>query len=211
MHATEADILLYLENKLDAKSAEQMKRHFSKCHHCREQLVVILRLPSVIESGDVPLIDASILAQAQQLGATKWPVLFSFNLSPFGKLALATLVFMAVGASYYFLRQPSLPSRFRDRAPVPYTFLMFPSEGAMVKQPRPMLSWSAMKNSVGYKITLYRRNGTALWEGTSNDSSFLLPPEVVLQPGKTYLWRVESFFPDRSNYESKLNAFVYSP
>lgn len=212
MHATEADIVLYLEDKLSVGEAERMKRHFSECHDCREQLVVILRLPSVIESAEAPPLDGRILAEAEKLIASSTrPALLSFSDSMAGRFAIAAMVLLAVGVSYYALRERSLPSRFRDRAAVLPTLLVVPPDGAMLKQTRPTLSWSTMKNSVGYRITLYRENGTALWEGASNDSTILVPPEVALQTGKTYLWRVESFFPDRSIYESKLNAFVYSP
>lgn len=211
MHATEADILLYLENKLSPETTEEMKGHFSQCHRCREQLVVILRLPSVIESPDYHQIDGSVLARAQQLGAPTRGALLRFSLSPFGKLAFATLVFAAVGVSYFFLAEPPTASRFRDSAPVPIAFSMHPSEGAVVTQRSAPFSWSSMKNAVGYQISLYRENGTPLWQGTSKDTFLVLPEEVDFQPGKIYLWRIETFFPDRSTYESKLNAFVYSP
>jgi hypothetical protein len=211
MHATEANILLYLENKLSPGNTEEMKEHFSQCHQCREQLVAILRLPSVIGSPDVHRIDGSVLARAQQLGAPRRSTPFRFSLSPFGKLALATLVFVSAGIAYFFLEEPPTPSRFRDRAPAPLAFSMLPSEGAMVTQRSETFRWSAMKNALGYQVALYRENGTPLWQGTSKDTLLVLPEEVVLQPGKIYLWRVETFFPDQSNYVSKLNTFVYSP
>ena len=211
MHATEANILLYLENKLSAASSEEMKWHFSVCHQCREELVALLRLPAVIESGEAPSLDPQVYARAQQLGAPKRSTLFRFGMSPFGKLALATLVFVTAGITYFLLEQAPAPSRFRDRAPVPLAFSMHPSEGAVVTERTATFNWSAMKNALGYQIALYRENGTPLWQGASKDTFFVLPEEVVLQPGKIYLWRVETFFPDRSNYESRLNTFVYSP
>lgn len=211
MHATEANILLYLENKLSPGNTEEMKGHFSHCHQCREQLVAILRLPAIMESGQAPPLDPHVYARAQQLGATTRSALLRFRLPPFGKLALAALAFIAAGVSYFFLAEPTPPSRFRDRAPVPLVFSMHPSEGAVVTQRTATFRWSAMKNAVGYQIAVYRENGTPLWQGTSKDTLLVLPEEVVLQPGKIYLWRVGTFFPDRSNYESKLNTFVYSP
>ena len=211
MHAKETDILLYLENKLSAASSEEMKSHFSVCDQCREELVAILRLPAVIESGEAPPLDPRVHARAQQLVAPKRSSLLRFSMSPFGKLSFATLVLIAAGVTYFFVAESPPQSRFRDRAPVPLAFSMHPSEGAVVKQTPAMFSWSRMRNSVGYSIALYRENGTMLWQGTSKDTTFVLPAEVALQPGKTYLWKVEGFFPDRSNYESRLNAFVYSP
>ena len=211
MHASEAHILLYLESKLSASSSEEMKRHFSECGQCRDQLVALLRLPSVIESGEAPTLDPQVYARALQLGARKRPTLFRFSMPTVGKLALAALAFIAAGISYFFLAEPPTPSRFRDRAPATHAFTMHPLEGGVVKQSIPTFSWSVMKNSIGYQITLYRDNGTMLWQGTSKDTSLVFPADVALQRGKTYLWRVETFFPDRSNYESKLNAFVYSP
>ena len=107
MHATEADILLYLENKLSPENTEEMKGHFSHCHQCREQLVAILRLPSVIESPDVHRIEGRVLAQAQQLGASTKRALIRFSFSPFGKLALAAMVFLALryrkGAPFFLI------------------------------------------------------------------------------------------------------------
>ena len=211
MHTTEADILLYLENKLNAASAEEIKTHFSICGHCREQLVAILRLPAVIESGEAPPLDTEVYARALKLGAQKRSTLFRFSLPPLGKLALAALAFIAAGISYFFLTQTPTPSRFRDRAPATQAFTMHPPEGGVVKQSIPTFSWSAMKNSVGYQLTLYRDNGTMLWQGTSRDTSLISPADIALLRGKTYLWKVAAFYPDRSNYESKLNAFVYSP
>lgn len=211
MHATEADILLYLENKLSAANSEVMKTHFSECDKCREELVALLRLPAIIESGETPLLDPHVYARAQAMGAPRRRPFFGLRLPASGKLALAALVFVAAGVTYFFLAESPPPSRFRDRAPVQVNFSMHPSEGAVVKQSVPTFIWSGMKNSIGYQVVLYRENGTMLWQGTSRDTSLALPSDVVLQQGKTYLWRVETFFPDQSNYESKLNAFLYSP
>ncbi|MEX1140069.1 MAG: hypothetical protein WEB33_09735 [Bacteroidota bacterium] len=211
MHASEAEILLYLEDKLNAESIERMKNHFSECARCREQLVILLRLPLVLDSVEVPGIDDRVLAKAREIKIPQRPILLNVVRSPYGRLVLAVVVVAVTGVSYFLLEQPLEPSRFRDRTAVPHVFSVHPPEGGTVQDPSPRFSWSPVKRSVGYVVTVYHENGTILWQGTSTDTLSILPVDVVLERGKTYLWKIESFLPDGSTYESRLNAFRSSP
>jgi hypothetical protein len=69
--------------------------------------------------------------------------------------------------------------------------------------------WSSVPNADRYRLTLFDRHGTVLWEAQLQDTTITLPPSVHLVPS-TYVWRVEA----RAGWDrwvaSPLTAFVLS-
>jgi hypothetical protein len=43
-----------------------------------------------------------------------------------------------------------------------------------------------------YRITVLAQNGEPLWSQETSDTSVTLPAAVVLEPGRTYFWRVDA-------------------
>jgi hypothetical protein len=118
---------------------------------------------------------------------------------------------VAVAAAAVLLIPPSAPVQFRSiDAPLP-TLSLFPADRAVVTDLRPQFRWTPFATSSVYRFTLLDANGVTVWSHDLRDTIVLLPSTLVLSPGTTYLWRVETFLADRSLERSTLHAFTYTP
>lgn len=55
-----------------------------------------------------------------------------------------------------------------------------------------VLRWAAVAEADRYRVTLFREDGTVLYEAEASDTVTLLPDTVPLDRGASYLWRVEA-------------------
>lgn len=209
MHLSEAEILLYLENKIEAGKRATVEEHVGGCAACAEQFAVLARLPELLEQ-DVPLtLDSATRQRAESLvqAKTNWGDIFSIFFRP--RIALALVAIAAVGVTAYFALQQPQPSTFRESTSRAALELLSPKDGAAVDEHPVSFKWKS--TSSPYIFSLYDDRGVVLWRKQTPDTMMTLPNEVELQQGKTYFWGVESSFSQQGVERSTLHAFTYHP
>jgi hypothetical protein len=92
------------------------------------------------------------------------------------------------------IRTAGAPSgRVRDREE-PVTLISAPSPlqpaGSVTRVDS--MSWRAVPRAHQYRVILFARNGSTVWEGQTGDTVVAVPPSISLVPGATYFWKVEA-------------------
>jgi hypothetical protein len=212
MHTDPNQVLLYLEGKLADHERKAVEAHIAHCRRCATQFADLARLPRILdqpvpfEIGDTTFRTAvEIVARGKRRG-------FMFRLfAPPFRIALAGAAIVIIVVSTYLLLPRQEPSRFRSEEVEPSSNLtLFPSDGAVVHERRPIFRWTSIGTSSVYRFSLMDETGAIIWENDPRDTSVTLPGSLVLQSGKTYLWRVETFFADKTLDRSALHAFTYA-
>lgn len=87
---------------------------------------------------------------------------------------------------------------------------LVPISGAVVLNNRPILSWPAIADASGYRLTMMKEDGRALWTASTKSTTFVYmekyPP---LDYQADFRWRVESLLKDgsaRQEFESFLSV-----
>jgi hypothetical protein len=52
--------------------------------------------------------------------------------------------------------------------------------------------WSNVPHADRYRLTLYDRNATVVWEAEGSDTAMVTPPSITLDGRAVYLWRVQA-------------------
>lgn len=213
MHVVETDILLYIENRLPREGRQKLEAHVGRCDECAKQFASLARLPYALKESVPFELDESVLQKAVDIVGGKQSVRswnFRFFNSPF-RAAFAGLSILAVVLTTYLLVPRHVPSQFRSTETATPMLRLFPSDGAKVGDTHPVFRWSSAVKSSAYKFSLMDENGVIVWIWDVRDTAVSLPSTVVLIPGKTYLWRVESFLADKTLERSALHVFTYAP
>jgi len=213
VHVTESDILLYVEDKLPAEDRQNLEQHVGRCNDCARQFATLVRLPHVLKESIPIRVDRATLNEAAALvGSEKQTSGWTFRAFAYPlRTGLAGVSVAVIALTVYLLIPRPEPAQFRSTDSSVPMLKLFPPDGATMSEPRPEFHWSSVARSAVYKFSLMDQNGVSVWNWDVRDTSLLLPSTVVLLPGKTYLWRVESFLADRSLERSALHVFTYAP
>mgnify|MGYP000170982352 CR=1 FL=1 len=213
MHLTEAEIILYIENKLGVDERTRIETHIGGCAACASQFAAIAQIPSIL-SKDVPLhVDRKTRQRVMQLVQSerrKFLRLFDF-LNPPARFALAGLAAAAILATsyiYFFTKHHPVPSQFRSGEETATIENISPQDHAVVRETPVRFVWRS-SSPVGYRFQLFSENGVPLWSAFVADTTLILPPTVVLQLRKTYLWSVETPLTNATGRPSRLSSFVF--
>lgn len=208
MHISEADLILLLENKVSSETRRRLELHLADCERCSAELAAIRRMEKVLADTSAPKIEPSLLARAEKF-ATRGATHF-FPMKGVARYAIAASIVLAVGiAGVLLLRQPLKISEFRSPAESPTAFTLQPEDGAVVSAVH--FQWAKIPNALVYHASFLEEDGRILWTTSTPDTHLTIPSDIVLQPGKRYLWKVEAFLPDESKFGSRLHVFTYSP
>ncbi len=212
MHPDDEEMLLYIEDKLPVGTRELLEAHIGQCGPCATRFADLSRLPLILE-GKVPVqLDEAVLRKARALVQPGKPGRPQTFFSPVFRPAFAAAAAVVLILSVYLFVQEKEPAEFRsDKVDELRTLIMFPDDGATVIDPATRFRWTSVGESMVYKFSLLRETGAVVWSNDVRDTSIALPSSIVLQPGKTYLWRVETFLADKTLGRSVVHAFTYTP
>ena len=211
MHPTEADLILLLEEKGTEALASRIRSHLAECPACSEQIAFLMRLPKVLSDETAPEVDSQSLQKAREIVSKRsFPWLSSWVAVRPVRFAVAILLLAAVGVSIPLLYETSRPSRYRTGSEPAPALSLSPEDGTTVDESPVALRWTRVPHAAGYRLMVYRENGTLLWNGGTTDTSFVVPVTVEFERGKSYFWTVEALLPDQTAHRSKLHAFRYA-
>jgi hypothetical protein len=100
---------------------------------------------------------------------------------------------------------------YRSESPDISTLTLFPEDGTEIRDRENVFRWTPTAESMTYRFSLLNEEGRVVWIKDLETTSLIIPPSVVLQPGKTYLWKVEAFLAKNMSGRSSLHAFTYIP
>jgi hypothetical protein len=211
MHTDAHEVLLYVEGKLSDNERKIIEAHVAQCEPCAKRFADLSRLPRILNQTVPFEIDEGTFKKAVAIvprGKSR-QLLYRLFTPPF-RMALAGMAIAIIAVSTYLLLPKPEPSKFRsDRVEGSTTLRLYPEDGAIVREERPSFRWTSIGTSSVYRFSLMDETGAVIWQNDPRDTSITLPESLVLQSGKTYLWRVETFFADKALDRSALHAFVY--
>jgi hypothetical protein len=215
MHLTEAEIILYIENKISVDERTRVEAHIGGCAACASQFAAIAHIPSVL-SKEVPLrVDRKTRQRVMQLVPSErrgFLGLFNF-LNPPARLALAGLAAVAILATsymYFLTKHLPTPAQFRSGEETATIENVSPQDHAVVRETPVRFVWRS-SSPAGYRLRLFAGNGVPLWSAFVRDTTLTLPSSVVLEPGKNYLWSIEVPFTDSTTERPTFHAFSFRP
>ncbi|NIR44446.1 MAG: hypothetical protein GWN99_00795 [Gemmatimonadetes bacterium] len=191
----------YVVGQLSDDDVEVLESHYLTCARCFDELRLAVGIRETLP--DVAKIDMRrlhILESAS--GDGREAAAASQDRSPptgrrLGRRAkvgtAAALAAAAVIAGLLFLRPAQLTDELapthRDDVPTAESRLMPQAPVGEVAAAREF-RWSPLTAADRYRVTLYDAMGTALWEAETSETSAVLPEEIRLVPGASYLWEV---------------------
>jgi hypothetical protein len=213
MHPDEIQILLYLEDKLPAGDRAALEAHIAACAGCASRFAAAARLPEIIGGPDPVTTDERTRKEAldlvrQRRSGGSGPLSFFAPRYRLG-FGLAAALLVAIGVT--LLVPDREPSRFRSEETGSTSLELFPEDGARMTDRELTFRWTSLDDGMVYRFTLMGETGAVVWSADIRDTSLSIPTSVVLQSGKTYLWKVESFLADKRTNRSYVHAFTYKP
>jgi hypothetical protein len=212
-------MLLYIEDRLSAGERQRVEHHVGKCEVCSPRFAALARLPHILQES-VPIeVSETVLDKAKELVRTERRALqWAFRPASRYRWAFASLAATVILSAVVLLIRNSETHQFRSADRTVPGLIMSPADGAAVADAHRRFSWSSLRSSSDpalpavsvYRFSLLDQQGVTIWSSDVRDTTIVLPPSVVLVPGKTYLWRVESLLAGRSLERSSLHVFTYT-
>lgn len=215
MHLTENEILLYLEGKTSKQRKNEIEAHLSECSECTSILSELFSLKKKVDQIEVPDLDNETYKKALNLfsssSRTDNPGLFKPRLSLVFSIAVALI---ALSFVFYLYRgdTPKVETRkYRGSDSFGNAIHLYPGENTSINSPTVSLKWNKVKNAMQYRVNVFDKNGNIVFNKVSADTAIHFNSQKLLSSGKTYLWRVEAFYPDGRSETSTVYSFKYAP
>jgi hypothetical protein len=178
-----------VEQGVNVKDSPELISHLAVCARCREQITSVaglLREPSVAAE-----IDRNAVRTAAPVGR-RWRVA---GVGALTALA-ASLAFMMRGTGdnadvtqHMIAVTDAEPHREQSMTTTVAPALIAPV-GAIAAADT--FRWTSVPRADRYRLTVFDREGRAVWEAEGNDTIAVRPDSIAGQRGATYLWKVEA-------------------
>jgi hypothetical protein len=165
------------EGSLDLAATPEAVAHLLACPRCAREVASVARLLEAPEVGRE--LDRLGQRRSRRYGRRLVGGLIV------GGAAAAALLLMLVRAPSSPL--PHTPYREESVTATVAPRLVAPLDAAA---PRDMFRWTSVPRADRYRITLFARDGSVIWEASTRDTAIALPDLVHLVPNDTVLWRV---------------------
>lgn len=211
MHPTEADIILFLEDRLPPEARRRVRAHLAGCAQCVETLAAVSRMEQTLAASEAPPVAPEVLRRAEELvRVERAPHGRLLRLPMPARLALATLVLAGLGLAAWLvsLRDGAPQSQFRSDAAAPVLATQAPAHRATVRPASLVFRWSGLSGAATYRVVLYHADGAWHWTGQADTTYLTVSDSLDLATGRQYLWHVEAVMPDGNTISSELRAFT---
>jgi hypothetical protein len=199
-------IAMVAEQGVDVRERAQLIAHLSACARCRDQVASVTRL----------LRAPAVAAQMRRrdvvaLGAAHWR-----HVAGAGALAaLAASLVLIVGIrDRARVTSPSAsPAEEPAHREQSVTTTVAPSAIAPIGAvaAADTFRWSSVPHADRYRLTLFDRDGTVVWETQASDTTTIRPTSLAFEPSAAYLWKVEARTGWDRWVESDLIEFSVAP
>lgn len=187
----------YVDGGLPPPDREQVAAHLADCTHCLELVALLCSTRDAAAAGD-PAQHETVIGRTQPLSAPRferqrWTV-------PNWAAAAAVLM-LAIPLGLQLVRtdrQPgpaSGPEQPATRTAVSTRGLQIlaPSPGAAVDARPLSIRWTGIPGSPYYDVRIVTDAGDIVTEHRVNGTTWLVPPEIVLEPGNDYFVHVDAY------------------
>ncbi len=163
-HLESGEIAAYLDRRLAPADRSRVEAHAAECDQCRRELVEAARLLRTQPQRRTWYVPASAVAAAAVVYLLLW----------------SGPVPGPAGSAEY--REPAITTSVAPAVVAPR------GVAASVRA----LVWTAVPRADRYRLTLFDDTGALVWETQTTDTLVPLPESIRLNPGATYLWKVEA-------------------
>jgi len=184
-HPSDSVLAAFLDGELAVDERPGVEAHLEQCASCRRAL-----------AETVEVLDASKASASPEPALPNARRRSRLPLAIMGMALAASIAAVAV-----MRRAPTLPveveDRTRDAAPralderIPQLAVIAPANGAERVGEHPAFVWSST-DADRYSFKLLTEDGTSLWSNETGDTTLVLPPNVRLERGRSYFWRVDA-------------------
>jgi hypothetical protein len=86
-----------------------------------------------------------------------------------------------------------------------------PADGDTVSREGLHFVWAGHEGRPLYHVTVTDPSGRALWLRETSDTALVLPPEIALDPGRTYYWYVDALDAGGGSLTTGTHRFIVAP
>jgi hypothetical protein len=184
-HPTDDDLAAYLDRRLEAPERDRLESHVAWCPDCRAQLIA-----------------ASAVIRRRAAVRKRWA-----TLAPVAAAAAAVILLVALPEGW-----PGAGSAPAHRdAPSATSTTPIPIAPQGVVAAAEALVWLRLERADRYRGTLFDASGVVVWRTETGDTVAALPDSVRLEPGATYLWRVDARVDIDRWVQSEMLQFTVAP
>jgi len=185
----EMTVATVVEHGVRVEEQPQLIAHLAVCAQCREQIASVAEL----------LREASVASEIDRISVrTMAPAVRGWRVAGAGAL-------MALAASVVFMVKAPGNNVAAPRPAVANTEAEPHREQSMTTTTAPAViapmgaiavadtfRWSSVPRADRYRLTVFDREGRAVWEVEGSDTMAVRPDSIAGQRGATYLWKVEA-------------------
>ena len=188
-HLTASELAGYVDHALDDEARRIAEDHLDHCQECRDEAMAIMTVADSYEAnGERVAMQASATRHSAR-GLTRWRrAVVGLGAIAAGFIGVI-LARQAVGRDEQAVgvRAPQSPSRERETAIAGAA----PADGATIAARGAAFSWHPTAAEM-YRFTLLMQSGEPVWSREVTDTTVTLPVTILLEPGRTYFWRVDA-------------------
>lgn len=197
----------YQDGELGDGERNLIERHLADCDHCLGQVAAISRSEADTAPASVP---AALVAQAGSLVTPPR----SENLRWAPVWAAVAVLILAVGTVTLHLgvgltsapQQHAPQTRYTSRDALEPR-LLSPAEGSVIRPLEQVFRWTEVPGALFYDVRLVSLEGDLLLRERVEDTRWLLPEALKLEPGEEYFIRVDAYLSDAKFLSSEHIVF----
>jgi len=184
-HLSTEDAASYIDGTLPEAARTEVERHLAECDSCREEVAASSRLIATLPAVSRPRVP--------------WRFV----------VPVAAALLLAV-----VLRRPT---NHADVAPVQERgapsdasriTLVSPAPDATLASGPSRFVWHPISSSIGYRVVIKDASGAPVWSADAPDTVLVIPAELRLRPGESYVWRVDGQRTDGTTASSAETSFT---
>lgn len=199
----------YCDGSMTADERLIAEAHMASCARCRHQLIALF---DTAREADVEPAPDFLKRRALKLAPQKERRSFFASFRPFAPVALAAVIVLAVGVSFFLYRDRTRTSTTDLRQSDPATAeisLNNPPHGSTLESGTVEFRWEDSTLNARYEFTLTDEKGDIVFQERNARSPFRLDPGAVkLSPQQRYYWSVSARLPDGTRRDSPVASFT---
>lgn len=202
----------YQDAKLTKGEWANAQAHLAICDACLGQLAAISRAAAARESeaGVPPFMIARAAALFTPPTPVRAPTRWRWAVPLAAAAALLLALNLALISSSGPNREPGGTSTpvtriASDELPLPR--LLVPAEGSLVRPPEQVFRWTVVPGALFYDVHLLNLDGDLLLRERIDETQWLIPESLRLEPGKEYFVRVDAYLDDAKYLSSQHRLF----